>query len=84
VGFPVIQDSKVGFNLQYHICLGNLYFTANSTIELRFNNIPDDLYSVTQYLVSHDGPFSIPGGMEALGFEEKITMTDLKKYKYSM
>jgi hypothetical protein len=71
----------VGFILQYHISLGNLYFTANSTIALRFNNIPDedDLYSVAQYLVSHDGPFSIPGDIEALGFEEKIMMTDFQK-----
>jgi choline dehydrogenase len=70
LGIPVIQDSKVGFNLQDHISLGNLYFTANSTISLRFDNILDNPYSVTQNLVSRDRPLSIPGGIEALAFED--------------
>jgi choline dehydrogenase-like flavoprotein len=43
MGIPVIQDSKVGFNLQDHVGIGNLYFTANSTVTLRADNFQDDL-----------------------------------------
>jgi choline dehydrogenase len=67
---PLIQDLKVGFNLQDHISLGNLYFTANSTITLRLDNILLDSSILNQYLLSRNGPLSIPGGVEALAFED--------------
>jgi choline dehydrogenase len=70
LAIPVIQDLKVGSNLQDHISLGNLFFTANSSITLRVDKIIIDLLVVTEYLVTRNGPLSIPGGIEALGFED--------------
>jgi choline dehydrogenase-like flavoprotein len=70
MGIPVIQDSKVGLNLQNHMGLGNLYLTANSTIGISYDNILHNVSNFMQYLVSRDGPLSIPDGTEALGFED--------------
>jgi choline dehydrogenase-like flavoprotein len=63
LGIPVIQDSKVGSNLQDNISLGNICFTRSSTIALRFDNIIDDVLSVAQYLLRRDGVLSIAGSI---------------------
>ncbi|PNF27342.1 Glucose dehydrogenase [FAD, quinone] [Cryptotermes secundus] len=69
VQIKVIQDSKVGYNLQDHVTLGNLYFTLNQSVGLRFDNIFDDLVGVVEYFLKRDGILTIPGGTEAFGFE---------------
>jgi choline dehydrogenase len=70
VGIPVIQDLKVGYNLQDHISLGTLFFTANSTITFRFDEIVNLGLNISQYLLTRNGTFSMPGGLEALLFED--------------
>ncbi|XP_021932340.1 glucose dehydrogenase [FAD, quinone]-like isoform X2 [Zootermopsis nevadensis] len=70
LGISVMQDSKVGFNLQDHISLGNLYFTANSTIGIPPDYNPNDVSNVIKYLQDREGPLSIPAGTEAFGFED--------------
>ncbi|PNF27347.1 Glucose dehydrogenase [FAD, quinone] [Cryptotermes secundus] len=68
VGVPVIQDLRVGFNLQDHISLGTLFFTANSSVTARFDNIPGDAVSLLQYLFTRNGTLTMPGAIEALAF----------------
>jgi choline dehydrogenase-like flavoprotein len=68
VGIPVLQDLRVGYNLQDHITLGTLYFTANSSVTARFDNILGDVFSVLQYTLTRNGTLTIPGAIEALAF----------------
>lgn len=66
-GIPVIQDLKVGHNLQDHIGLGGLTFMINKEISILLNRI----YAVSpvmQYAVMGDGPLTIMGGVEGLAF----------------
>lgn len=68
VGIPVLQDLRVGYNLQDHISVGNLYFTANASVTTRIDNILVDIGSFLQYIFTRNGTFSIPAGIEAVAF----------------
>jgi choline dehydrogenase-like flavoprotein len=68
VGIPAIQDLRVGFKLQDHITLGTLFFTANSSVTVRFDNILGDMVSFFQYIFNHNGTLTMPGATEALAF----------------
>lgn len=65
---PVIQDLKVGHNLQDHVGLGGLTFISDKPdVSIVLNRI----YSVStlmKYAVIGDGPLTIMGGVEGLGF----------------
>lgn len=64
---PVIQDLRVGHNLQDHIGLGGFAFHVNQDISLvqqRYENVP----SVLKYAMLGDGPLTVLGGVEGLGF----------------
>lgn len=64
---PIIQDLKVGYNLQDHIGLSGLVFTVNkpiTIIETRVQN-PVDIFN---YVFRGRGPFTSPGGAEGLAF----------------
>ncbi|XP_076222089.1 glucose dehydrogenase [FAD, quinone] isoform X2 [Nomia melanderi] len=66
-GIPVIQDLRVGYNLQDHVGLGGLTFMVNkevSMVEKRLHNVQ----SVIQYAVFGDGPLTVLGGVEGLAF----------------
>jgi choline dehydrogenase-like flavoprotein len=77
LGISVIQDSKVGYNLQDHISLGNLFIIVNSSIVLRFDNIIDDVVSIFEYLLKRTGILADTGSIEALGFEDVGDHDDL-------
>ncbi|XP_069680585.1 glucose dehydrogenase [FAD, quinone]-like isoform X1 [Periplaneta americana] len=64
----VIQDSKVGYNLQDQTTFINLYFTVNESVDLQINNIPDMLKNLLQYYSKRNGKFTVPTGFEALSF----------------
>lgn len=67
VKIPIIQDLKVGHNLQDHVGLGGLTFLANQPVSIMLSRV----YSVTavmQYAVLGGGPLTILGGVEGLGF----------------
>ncbi|PSN48970.1 Glucose dehydrogenase [FAD, quinone] [Blattella germanica] len=70
VGIPLLQDLKVGYNLLDHYGLGNLIFTANSSIGIRFDNILHDLKEIENFIISRKGLLTITGGLEAIGFED--------------
>lgn len=64
---PVIQNLKVGSNLQDHIGLGGLAFMVNKEISI----VEQRLYTVgtlMEYAVLGEGPLTIMGGVEGLAF----------------
>lgn len=64
---PLIQDLKVGHNLQDHIGLGGLTFLINKEVSITLERV----YAVTpvmQYALFSDGPLTIMGGVEGLAF----------------
>ncbi|KAE8747714.1 Glucose dehydrogenase acceptor-like, partial [Frankliniella occidentalis] len=67
LGIPVIQDLKVGHNLQDHIGLGGFTFMVNkevSMVQNRIENVP----AVLRYAMFGDGPLTVLGGVEGLAF----------------
>ncbi|XP_026740785.1 glucose dehydrogenase [FAD, quinone] isoform X2 [Trichoplusia ni] len=64
---PLINNLKVGRNLQDHIGLGGLAFMVNQPISI----VEHRLYSVgplMQYAMLGEGPLTIMGGVEGLAF----------------
>ncbi|KAF2897781.1 hypothetical protein ILUMI_08392, partial [Ignelater luminosus] len=64
---PVIQDLKVGHNMQDHIGLGGLTFMANQEVSITLERV----YAVSpvmKYAVLGGGPLTIMGGVEGLAF----------------
>ncbi|XP_037032455.1 glucose dehydrogenase [FAD, quinone]-like [Bradysia coprophila] len=76
---PVIQDLKVGYNLQDHVGLSGLVFTINRPISIVETNVqnPIDLFN---YLINGLGPFTSPGGAEGLAFLKFENSTSDKDY----
>ncbi|KAF5272017.1 hypothetical protein FQR65_LT04998 [Abscondita terminalis] len=64
---PVIQDSKVGYNLQDHIGLGGLTFMANKEVSVTLNRL-NAVKPVMEYVILGSGPLTILGGVEGLAF----------------
>lgn len=64
---PVIQDLKVGYNLQDHIAMSTLVFFVNQSFTLSDRSVqnPRDIFN---YLLNGKGPYTLPGGTEALAF----------------
>ncbi|XP_029168311.1 LOW QUALITY PROTEIN: glucose dehydrogenase [FAD, quinone]-like [Nylanderia fulva] len=67
LGIPVIQDSRVGHNLQDHIGLGGLAFLINQEISIIQNRL-QNIQTAMQYAVLGDGPLTVLGGVEGVAF----------------
>ncbi|CAH1155245.1 unnamed protein product [Phaedon cochleariae] len=67
LGIPVIQDLKVGYNFQDHMAMSALAFFVNESITVSDWSVqnPIDIYN---YISRGSGPYTIPGGAEALAF----------------
>ncbi|XP_019756386.2 glucose dehydrogenase [FAD, quinone] [Dendroctonus ponderosae] len=66
-GIAVLSDLPVGFNLQDHMAMSAVPFLVNESItvsDLTVQN-PVDIYN---FLARGKGPYTIPGGAEALAF----------------
>jgi len=63
IGIPVISNLKVGYNLMDHIAVGGITFLINETVSLKTERIINN-ENLRDYLNSHLGPLSIPGGCE--------------------
>ncbi|XP_041971827.1 glucose dehydrogenase [FAD, quinone] [Aricia agestis] len=64
---PLIQNLKVGHNLQDHVGLGGLTFMVNkpiSIVEKRLHTVS----TLMQYAIFGEGPLTILGGVEGLAF----------------
>ncbi|XP_050590924.1 glucose dehydrogenase [FAD, quinone]-like [Bombus affinis] len=66
-GIPVIQDSRVGHNLQDHIGVGGVSFLVNEEISLVENRIYN-IQDMIGYAIFGDGPLTLPGGVEGIAF----------------
>ncbi|XP_063238482.1 glucose dehydrogenase [FAD, quinone]-like [Bacillus rossius redtenbacheri] len=64
---PVVNDLKVGYNLMDHIALGGLTFLCNHT-SLRTFDLIQSSKNFLEFFSYHRGPFSVPGGCEALAY----------------
>lgn len=67
VGVPVIKDLKVGYNLQDHVSMAGLVFLVNESVTIVESRYRNPKYMI-QYALNGEGPYSIPGGAEALAF----------------
>lgn len=64
---PLLANLRVGHNLQDHIGLGGLTFLINDTASIVLNRY-ESVQNVLQYAMFGDGPLTVPGGVEGLGF----------------
>lgn len=64
---PVIQNLKVGFNLQDHVSLSGLAFTVNESITILENRVRNPV-DVFNYIRNGRGPYTVPGGAEGIAF----------------
>nr|XP_013189587.1 unnamed protein product [Amyelois transitella] len=64
---PVIQNLPVGQNLQDHIGLGGLAFMVNKPISIVEHRL-HTMSTLMEYAVLGEGPLTIMGGVEGLGF----------------
>lgn len=64
---PVVNNLRVGFNLQDHVALGGLTFMANQPVGIIETRI-HSLVNVLQYAVLGQGPLTAMGGVEGLAF----------------
>ncbi|XP_046386920.1 glucose dehydrogenase [FAD, quinone]-like isoform X1 [Ischnura elegans] len=70
IGIPVLQDLRVGDNLQDHLAMGGLSFLVNQTVALDSERLFRDPVSFLNYLIRKNGPYTVPGGVEAIAFFE--------------
>jgi choline dehydrogenase len=68
LNIPLIQDLKVGYNLMDHPGLPTATFTLNQSVTFIAKEVLSNITDVTEYLSYHQGPFSVPGGSEAVAF----------------
>lgn len=66
LGIPVIQDSKVGYNMYEHIGFLGMTFLVNQSVSLSEDKISPSV--ILEYLLFKNGVMTIPGGAEALSF----------------
>ncbi|XP_063388680.1 glucose dehydrogenase [FAD, quinone] isoform X1 [Cydia fagiglandana] len=64
---PVLQDLKVGQNLQDHVALGGLTFMINKDVAIVENRL-QSVSTMMEYAVLGTGPLTILGGVEGLAF----------------
>ncbi|XP_011164993.1 glucose dehydrogenase [FAD, quinone] [Solenopsis invicta] len=69
LGIDVVQDAPVGENLMDHVAFFGLTWAINASISLLMSEQlnPINPY-VTDFLLKRKGPFTIPSGIEAIGF----------------
>lgn len=79
VGIEVIQDLKVGYNLQDHVSLPGLVFTVNKPITIIDTELRNPIY-FAQYLFGNRGPLTLPGGAEGVAFMKTSNSTLRKKF----
>ncbi|XP_058799351.1 glucose dehydrogenase [FAD, quinone]-like [Phymastichus coffea] len=69
MNIPIIQDAPVGDNMMDHIAYGGLAFLVDYPVSLNMKNLLDPVKPyLRDYLTRRSGPYTIPGGCEALAF----------------
>ncbi|KAF6217328.1 hypothetical protein GE061_001682 [Apolygus lucorum] len=67
MGIPVIQNLKVGDNMQDHVSMAGLAFLVNDTVSIIESRFTSARY-ILDYWVRGEGPYTLPGGAEAVAF----------------
>ncbi|KAM0735675.1 Glucose dehydrogenase [FAD, quinone] [Formica fusca] len=67
LNIPVIQDSKVGYNMYEHIGFLGLTFMVNQSVSLLQNKLLNPSV-LLEYVLHKQGIMTVPGGAEALAF----------------
>lgn len=75
LNIPVIQDSKVGYNMYEHIGFLGLTFMVNQSVTLLQNKLLNPTIFL-EYFLHKDGLMTVPGGAEALAFVRTKYATD--------
>lgn len=68
LGIPVVQNLRVGYNLQDHQAVGGVIFTVNESVALKFERVLN-LETMITFADYHRGPLAIPNA-EAIAFLE--------------
>jgi len=68
IKIPLIKDLPVGENLMDHVALGGLSVLINDTISLKTERLLKNPFNMYDYTANNNGPYTIPGGAEALAF----------------
>lgn len=78
LNITVLQNLKVGYNLQDHLALSTLAFLVNTTETISDIGVqnPRDIFN---YILNSSGPFTVPGGAQALAF---VQTKYANKYDY--
>ncbi|KAL6421989.1 hypothetical protein ACFW04_010829 [Cataglyphis niger] len=77
LGIDVIRNAPVGENLMDHVAFGGLTWIVNASISIKLHDVFNPAYPfLADFLNRQSGPFTIPGGSEALAF---INTKDLEK-----
>lgn len=66
LGIPVMQNARVGYNLQDHVSMAGLAFLVNESV-----TIVESRYRSPKYVLDYmrgTGPYTLPGGAEAVLF----------------
>ncbi|KAL1461057.1 hypothetical protein WDU94_012989 [Cyamophila willieti] len=79
---PVIEDLKVGHNLQDHVSMAGLVFLVNSSDTIVEKEFQRPRYML-DYLLRREGPYTSPGGAETMAlvaskFEKDKTRPDIE------
>ncbi|XP_068986697.1 glucose dehydrogenase [FAD, quinone]-like [Bombus flavifrons] len=64
---PVVQNSRVGYNLQDHIYAGGVFFLLNEEVSLPEDNLYNLRY-LLEYALFGAGPLTLLGGLQGLAF----------------
>ncbi|EFN72093.1 Glucose dehydrogenase [acceptor] [Camponotus floridanus] len=84
LGIRTIEDLPVGFNLQDHVTMSALTFLVNESITVIEPRLTSSPTNFLQYLIQGTGPWTIPGGAEALAFintKANLSITRRKVHK---
>ena len=68
LNIPLIQDLKVGYNLMEHPGMTTVTLIVNQSVTFISKELLSNIPAISEYLSYHRGPFSVPGGGEAMAF----------------
>lgn len=80
VGVDLIQDLKVGYNMQDHNLLPGLTFLIKEPVAISDTQLQNPIYAI-QYLFGGQGPLTVPGGAEGVAFVKTENST-LRKLQF--
>lgn len=68
LNIPLIQDLKVGYNLQDHLSMAGLVFLVNRSVTIIESKYITKVGYLVDFVKNGSGPLTLPGGAEALAF----------------